>query len=169
MKSNPDYDDYDAEIQSWPEVVAARKLGDVPDVLMTSFMEKASGILARRDRATQDYHHIKDMKQDLINKYYSYTICGLVCLSLLITVTFANLFGVYKWPVFAVFSVPFISAVLHGLRKLVTAQSKPDLLEDSYREAYACQQSVLAVLRASLEDWVQSSHEPPETGQATLH
>jgi len=169
MKSNSDYEDYDAKIQSWPEVVAARKLGTVPDVLMASFFDTASGILASQERAGQDYHHIKDMKQSLTTRYYSLTIGGLVCLSLLIAVTFTNVFGIYKWPVFSIFGVLFISVALIGLRKLVITQGNPDALEDSYRGACVAQQSALAVLRASLEDWVQNSQEPCETGQVTLH
>lgn len=83
MTTHSDYDDHEAEIQSWPEVEAARKLGDVPDVLMISFMETASAILARRDRATQEYHRIKVMKQHLIVLNLRFIIVGLACLSLL--------------------------------------------------------------------------------------
>ena len=168
MKSNPDCDDYDAEIQSWPEVVAARKLGDVPDVLMTSFMEKATAILASRDRATQEYHRIKDMKQNLTLSYVRLIMVGLACLLLLTAFTFANMFGSYRL-IFAVFGVLILGGTLTGFKKLISVQRTPDILEDSFREAYASQQSALAVLRASLEDWPQSSHKMPEAGQVTLH
>lgn len=169
VKPNLNYDDHEAEIQSWPEVVAARKLGDVPDVLMTSFMEKASAILARRDRATQEYHRIKDMKQNLTISYVRLIIVGLACLLLLTAFTLANMFGSYNWPVFAVFGVFFLGGILSGFKKLISAQRAPDILEDSFREAYASQHSALAVLKASLEDWPQSSAEVPEAGQVTLH